>query len=195
MGVAVEQHGFVTTEDGRSVGVSPAALRAMAHRGDAERVAHGVYRLSLLPHSSWDELMRATLWPRGLGVISHDSALDLWDVCDVSPARIHVTVPASARVRRQIPAGYTVHVRGLGVQDVTRIEGVPVVTLKRAILDGVDRHLDGRLIDQALDAGRATGQLSERDLDEIMSLRADRGRRSGGHTGHETPVSRIAQGD
>jgi predicted transcriptional regulator of viral defense system len=28
-------------------------------------------------------------------VISHDTALDLWDLCDVNPAKVHVTVPAA----------------------------------------------------------------------------------------------------
>jgi predicted transcriptional regulator of viral defense system len=173
MEVAVEQCGYVTTDDARSAGVSPAALRLMAHRGDAERIAHGLYRLRLVPHNpDRDQLMEATLWPRGLGVISHDSALELWDLCDVGPAKVHVTVPMSARLRREVPAVYVVHVRDLDPADVTKVDGIPVVTVKQAILGGVERYLDGRLLDQAVDAGQAIGQLSVEDVAQIARARA-----------------------
>ena len=79
--------------------------------------------------------MPATLWPRRRGVISHDSALDLWDLCDVNPATIHVTVPKAARVRRAAPPVDEVHVRDLDPADITRFEGIPVVTPAKAILD------------------------------------------------------------
>jgi hypothetical protein len=36
--------------------------------------------------------MEATLWPRGLGVISNDSALDLSDLCDVNPANVRTVL-------------------------------------------------------------------------------------------------------
>jgi hypothetical protein len=49
-------------------------------------------------------------------VISHDSALDLWDLCDVNPTKIHATVPKTSRVRR--PPAYAVHVRDLDAGDL-----------------------------------------------------------------------------
>jgi predicted transcriptional regulator of viral defense system len=113
--------------------------------------------------------MQATLWPRRLGVICHDSALDLWDLCDVNPAKIHLTVPKTARIRRATPPGYVVHARDLDPGDVTRFEGIPVVTAYRAILDGTERHLDRRLIDQAIDSARRRGLLTH---DELATLKA-----------------------
>jgi len=35
--------------------------------------------------------------------LSHETALDLHDLCDVNPAQIHLTVPAAYRLRRRIP--------------------------------------------------------------------------------------------
>ncbi len=165
---------LVTTDDARRVGVSPTALRAMAHRGVAERVSQGVYRLRLVPVGDHDELMHAALWPRGQGVISHDSALDLWDICDISPAKLHVTVPAVARIRRDAPNGYVVHVRTLDSADVTRVDGIPVVTARRAILDGIERHLSGHLIDQAVHVARRTGLIRPSAVRAIAEARTDR---------------------
>lgn len=108
--------------------------------------------------------MQATLWPRRLGVISHDTALDLWDLCDVNPAKIHVTVPKAARLRRTAPPLYEVHVRDLDPGDITRVEGIRVVVPARAILDGIERHLDRRLIDQAIEAARRRGLVTRDEL-------------------------------
>jgi hypothetical protein len=43
-----------------------------------------------------------------------------------------------------------------------------------AILDGIDRHLDGRLIDQAVRTARRTGLLRRADVAEITTARAAR---------------------
>lgn len=171
MDVAVGQYGYVTTEDARAVGVAPEVLRILAHRGDADHIAHGLYRLRLVPATMRDQLMEATLWPRGMGVISHDTALDLWDLCDVNPGRVHVTVPAAVRIRRRAPAAYAVYRRDLTPADITRLEGIPVVTVRRAILDGMERHLTGHLIDQAIDTAQATGQLSPAEVEEVATAR------------------------
>jgi predicted transcriptional regulator of viral defense system len=162
--VAAGQNGFVTTEDARELGATAQVLVDMHRHGLVDRVGHGVYRFRAFPSGPLDELMQATLWPRRLGVISHDSALDLWDLCDVNPPKIHVTVPKSARVRRKAPRLYEIHVRDLDPADITRVEGIAVVTPMRAILDGLERHLDKRLIGQALDAARRRGLITKTEL-------------------------------
>lgn len=169
--VATGQNGYITTDDALDLGGTGQVLVDMHRHGQLDRVAHGLYRFSAFPAGPLDELMQATLWPRRLGVISHDSALDLWDLCDVNPARIHVTVPKTARIRRNAPPVYEVHVRDLDPADITRYEGIAVVTPVRAILDGIERHLDGRLIDQAVDAARRRGLVIG---DEIATVEAAR---------------------
>ena len=151
--MAADQHGCVTTDDVRGLGGTAQVLVDMHRHSQLRRVAHGLYRFPMYPQGPRDELKQATLWPRGLGVISHDSALDLWELCDVNPEKIHVTVPRSARLRCQAPALYVVHVRDLDPADVTSFEGIPVVSAGRAVFDGIERHLDARLINQAIDNG------------------------------------------
>lgn len=162
--IAAGQYGYITTDDVQALGGKLQVLADMHRHGHLERVAHGLYRFPSLPRSPLDELMEATLWPRRRGVISHESALDLWDLCDVNPAKIHVTVPRSIRVRRVLPAMYEVHARDLDASEVTRFEGIPVVTPKRAIVDGMESHLDRRLIGQAVDAARRRGLVPREEL-------------------------------
>ncbi len=168
--LGADQYGFVTTDDARELGIDPHRLVVMASRGDLHRVAHGLYRFGLIPSTMFDELMEATLWPRRLGVISHQTALNLWDLCDVNPAKVDVTVPRAAKIRRVVPAAYRVHVRDLVAEDVTRREGIPVVGVRRAILDGIEIHLSPHLIAQAIDTARGRGLLSAPDLDELEAL-------------------------
>lgn len=169
--VAADQRGFITTDDVRDLGGATQVLIDMYRHGHLDREGHGLYRFRSFPVGPLDELMQATLWPRRRGVISHDSGLDLWDLCDVNPSKIHLTVPKAARVRRAAPSVYEVHVRDLDPTDVTRVEGIPVVTPARAILDGIERHLDQRLINQAIDTARRRGLITR---DEIASLKRGR---------------------
>lgn len=169
--LAADQHGYITTDDARDLGGVTQVLIDMHRHGHLDRVAHGLYRFRSFPAGPLDELMQATLWPRKLGVISHDSGLDLWDLCDVNPAKIHVTVPKAARIRRAASPTYEVHVRDLDAAEVTRFEGIPVVSPAKAILDGMERHLDGRLINQAIDTARRRGLITAEQIAAVGAAR------------------------
>ncbi len=73
--------------DTMSIGAQDRVLVDMERRSHLHRVSRGLYRFRTFP-SARDELMAATLWPDRLGVISHDSALNPWDLCDVNPADV-----------------------------------------------------------------------------------------------------------
>jgi predicted transcriptional regulator of viral defense system len=102
-------------------------------RGQATHVAAGLYRLNAVPATRYDQYMEAVLWHRGLGVLSHETALDLYDVCDINPAKIHVTLPKRPRLTRTPPALYRMYRENLDPRDVTRLEGLPIVTLEKTI--------------------------------------------------------------
>lgn len=160
---AADQHGYVTQDDARELGVPAMTLVRMGQRGQLERVATGLYRVPLLPPSEWGSYMEAVLWPRGTrGVISHESALELFDLSDVNPAKIHITVPRHHRVRREVPSVYVVHRQDLSPDEVTVHEGIPVVTPERAIRELHEAHLGRRLIAQAIDDGERKGLLTRR---------------------------------
>src|SRR5215218_10423879 len=95
--------------------------------------------------------MHAAVWPDGRGVLSHETALDLHDLCDVNPNHVDVTVPRDYRTHRQVPATYRLHRRVLPDSDVGSVDGVPVVTPSRAIADGIEAGIRPTLIEQAID--------------------------------------------
>jgi predicted transcriptional regulator of viral defense system len=163
--VANAQNGFVTAEDAKALGVNPLRLQDLTRRGAAERVGHGLYRLTAVPAGPLDAYMEATLWPHGTrGVLSHETALDLHELGDVNPARIHVTVPKAFRPRRKIPKRYVLHRRDLAEEERTLYEGIPIVTPFRAILDGIEGHLGARLVGQAIENAERRGLLRPEEL-------------------------------
>jgi predicted transcriptional regulator of viral defense system len=167
--VARDQHGFVRTTDLREMGIDPKRLNDYWRRGLADRLGHGVYRLRVIPHGEWDEFMQAAVWPDGRGVLSHETALDLHDLCDVGPNHIDITIPKAYRTHREIPAAYRLHRRDLDTEEVTYIEGVPVVAPARAIADGIEARLRPTLIEQAIDTAQREAVIT---ADAAQSLRA-----------------------
>jgi len=152
--IAGTQRGFITTRDAEAAGVAPVELRKLAQRGRLRNYAHGLYRLVAFPHRDHDELMRAALWADGRGVISHQTALRLWDLADVNPARIDVTVPAPYRPRRRGGEQYRIWVRRLDEADIDYVDDIPVVTPERAIVDAGKAGLQPRFVEQAIRTAR-----------------------------------------
>jgi predicted transcriptional regulator of viral defense system len=167
--LANEQYGFLTPDDARERDIDPVNLVRMFQRGHLERRATGVYRMRLVPASSLDAYMEAVLWPgRGVrGVLSHETALDLYGLSDVNPAKIDITLPRSHRIRREVPASYRIHHDELTRDDVTAFEGIPIVTPARAIRQAAATKLGPALIGQAIDHGERDGRLTRREADEL----------------------------
>lgn len=173
--VALDQMGYVTPEDARDLGINPQRLVDMARRGVVEREAHGVYRFTAVPHNGREDLMAAVLWPhRTRGVLSHDTALDLYDLCDINPAKVHLTVPAGYRIRRPSPGLYVLHRRDLDERDVQSWEGLPAIVPFRAIADCIETHIRPTLVEQAIQTAQARGMLRRGQADALRELQARR---------------------
>jgi len=164
--LAEPQHGYFTSAQAKADGLLQNTLTAMARRGVIERVSRGVYRLVNFPPSHLGQYVEAVLWPQeGVrGVISHQSALAFHGLSDVSPAKVHMTVSPGHRVRRTLPRHLVLHRARLATQDIEVVDGIPVTTPVRAILDAHAAHLSHALIRQAIEDGRRTGKLLARDV-------------------------------
>src|SRR5215469_16598830 len=93
--IAEAKHGLFTT---KQAGYSEKAQHYHARAGNWIRDYRGIYRLARYPRSEWADLMLWQLWSRNRedvpqGVYSHETALSLYELSDVMPARLHMTVP------------------------------------------------------------------------------------------------------
>lgn len=178
MEIAREQHGFVRAADLRKIGVDPKRLADYHRRGLADRHGYGVYRLRIVPPGEWDEYMLAAVWADGRGVLSHETALDLHDLCDVNPNHIDITVPARYRTHREVPTPYRLHGRELPATAVTSVQGVPVVTPWQAITDGIELHLRPSLVEQAIETAEWQAMIRSDAADDLRDRLGARGRRT-----------------
>ena len=169
--LATDQHGYLTTAQAQQLGIGRDTIRKMAKRGALQRVSWGVYRLPILPVSTFAEYMEASLWPAGVsGMISHESALAIRDLSDVNPPKVHITVPKPFRVRRPIPRHLVVHHADLSHTDIASVEGVPTTTVRRAIEDCYRTHLSPALLRQAIEDGVREGYLKPDEARELRRL-------------------------
>jgi predicted transcriptional regulator of viral defense system len=158
--VALDQNGYVTSEDARKLGIPVVELGKLAYHGRLQRVAYGIYRFDELPVTPVDSYQLAVLWAGGRAVLSHDTALDLYELCDINPSKIHLTVPPGYRPRRKGGQLYVVHHERLASDAIGRVEGVPAVKPRIAIAQCTRGGVPSHLLNQAIETARARGLIS-----------------------------------
>lgn len=137
---AVAQGGYFTAAQARAAGYPKQLQYYHVNRGNWVREDHGIYRLWEWPRSSYDDLIRWTLWSRGVAVVSHQSAMALHEISDVMPGKIHMTVPPGFRKK---PSPVLVLHRGrLAPHEVEQREGFRVTTPLRTLIDAARVAVD-----------------------------------------------------
>jgi predicted transcriptional regulator of viral defense system len=99
--------------------------------------------------------------------LSHATALVVYGISDANPQLIHLTVPRSARLRRQKPKGVVVHRQDLSPEEITVEEGIPLTTISRTVADLL--HSNGRidLVRQAISDARHAGLISDSQVRQL----------------------------
>jgi predicted transcriptional regulator of viral defense system len=158
--VASEQAGYFTAKQATTAGYSHALQSYHAQTGQWMRVRFGIYRLRDFPPQPREDLAVLTLLSSNKAgvpqaVVSHETALTVYDISDANPARIHMTVPPG--FRNHMPQETILHHATLTDQDWVHRDGYRVTTPLRTILDIASSrtgwpHLEAAVRD-ALDAG------------------------------------------
>ena len=179
--LASEQRGYFTAAQAAHYGYSRALLAHHAKTGTFRRLRPGLYRFRDYPSTPDEEVMAAWLalgGPAGGVVVSHESALDLWDLTDSIPNTIHFTVP---RTRRHPPrlSGVTVHTtsRPLEPDDVRTIEGLRVTAPGRALLDVAESQGSDEGLGLALYRAIQKGWVTRTHLENKAKARGPRAAR------------------
>ena len=152
--IAEPQGGNFSAAQARQAGFSWELLSYHAKTGRLERVSHGIYRLRQFPSSPYEDLFIAQLRAGPDSVVSHDSALALYELSDAVPSEVHVTIPRTASRRR---AGIRQHTNRIVPEEVTGREGLRVTTVARTIADvarsGLSEDRIRQVIEEAIDRG------------------------------------------
>jgi predicted transcriptional regulator of viral defense system len=158
--LAVQQAGFFTAGQARALGYSNRLMHHHKRKGNWEEHGWGLYRLNYFPHSQDEDLVRLTLWSRNKGghpqaVVSHETALRLFELSDVLPDKYHLTVPVG--FRKSAPPEVILHWGRLESKDIQQREGFSVTTPLRTLLDVARNSLSleqvGLAVQEALERG------------------------------------------
>ena len=129
--LAVLQHGVVARAQLVALGIGPRAIEHRLAGGRLHRIHRGVYAVGHTVLTAKGRWLAAVLASGAGAVLSYRSAAALWDVRAASGATIDVT---AARGRRGRP-GIRLHCDRLAPDEVTVVDGIPVTTVPRTLLD------------------------------------------------------------
>ncbi|MGY1527270.1 type IV toxin-antitoxin system AbiEi family antitoxin domain-containing protein [Streptomyces sp. MN3] len=173
-GVAADQWGLVTAAQAKAHGLSAVQLKRLTEAGLLENVGRGVYALSAagLPHHleikvAWLRLQPTVpAWERPIGgpdsgVISHASACQLHSLGDIPAPDVEISVP---RRRTTTEPFVRMRIANLPTADITMVDGLPVTTPARTIIDLLHTKADGGHV------GGVIADAERRDLVDINVL-------------------------
>ncbi|MGA2928919.1 MAG: type IV toxin-antitoxin system AbiEi family antitoxin domain-containing protein [Solirubrobacteraceae bacterium] len=162
--LAEAQAGYFTAQQALAVGMDRSTLRHHARRGGRyERVRRGLYRLRHFPSSPHEHVVATwlSLSATTPAVVSHESALELYDLSDVIPSAVHISVPRIKRGQRSRP-GVRFHTlqQPPAPPEIRPLLGMPVTTPERTIVDSLQTGTQPEQIElavhQALERGLTT---------------------------------------
>ncbi len=168
---AEQQSGYFTTRQAYEAGFSSPLLAHHVHQGQFLRVRQGVYRLARFPETAQADLFVALLELGPEAVVSHESALALYDLSDVLPGAIHVTVPRTSSRRHP---GIRLHTSRLDPDEVIQRAGLSVTTVARTLADLIAGHRQEDQIRQAIQETLQRGLITREALVEYATRRGGR---------------------
>jgi Transcriptional regulator, AbiEi antitoxin/Protein of unknown function (DUF559) len=171
--LASQQHGVVSREQLRALGLSSQAVYRRLRKRCLIRLHPGVYAVGHLALSSRWRDFAAVLACGPDALLSHRSAADLWGIRRTSSPRIEVTAPRG----RKGPAGITVHrSRVVHLDDRTAVDAIAVTSVARTLVDLAD-VLSLRALERAINEAELLGLFDLAALDRTLERLPNRGGR------------------
>lgn len=176
--IADRQQGYFTAGQARDCGYHDSHFQRYIKSGEWLRIGRGMYRLARYPIAERPDLIEWSLWSRSKqgdvqGVWSHETALDLYDLCDIMPAKLHMTVPKYFRKSIITPSILKLYFSDLPQNDWIEQHGYRITTLIRTLLDlAKTRQISDEFIEQAVREGCRRGFLLQQQIDSLPETEA-----------------------
>lgn len=173
--LAASQFGLVTSAQAKALGVDGVTLLRLRDAGLLDQVGRGVHLINGAAPPTHLEIRVAWLrldptrpaWERdGFGekdgVVSHRSACLLHQLGDIPAPNVELTVSGRLSTREHWVKLHR-HDGPLPVDDVTHVDGLPVTTVNRTVLD---------LLRSGADAGHVGGVIADAERRGLLDLDA-----------------------
>lgn len=137
---ASAQGGYFTTKQAQEAGYARSTHSYNTKAKNWVREHRGIYRLANYPHPDRPDLIEWSLWSsnrkgKPQGVYSHQTALNVYELSDVNPGKIYMTVPQDFRRSGPIPKVLVLHRAALQPGDIEAMHGFKVTRPLRTIAD------------------------------------------------------------
>src|SRR5437588_5273188 len=169
--LAKRQHGVVARWQLLKLGFSRHEIDGLIARGHLDLLHRGVYAVGHTRLTVKGRWMAAVLAAGPDAVLSHRAAIALWELRPIPSGPIEVTVPVRPRTNRK---GIRVHnVRSLHEDDRDEVDGIPVTSIHRTLLDYAASARPQQLR-HAVEAAERRELLDGRKLDALYVRRRRR---------------------
>lgn len=174
--IAERQQGFFITRQAEECGFSRSNFHLKIQSGEWIKEMRGIYRLAHYPITDRPELVLWILWScnrkgEPQGIWSHETALDIYELSDLMPSKMHMSVPLNFRRRMEIPRVLNLHYIDIPECDTERRQGYRLTKPLRTIIDVINegKIAQDQLV-QALKEALQRGLISRRDVDSERKL-------------------------
>lgn len=174
--IASRQQGYFTARQALEAGYSYPSQYYQSETGNWIREGYGVYRIADYTAADRPDLVLWSLWSRDRhgkpqGAFSHETALSIYDLSDVMPAHLHMTVPPSFRKSAKMPDVLVIHRATLAPADIQEMDGYSVTRPLRTILDvAAAETMSTDLLEQAVRQTLSRGLAKRDDLTKAIGL-------------------------
>jgi hypothetical protein len=135
-------------------------------------VGRGLFRLRDYPEGQHEQLVQLSLWSHNRqgqpqAVVSHQSALRFYDLSEVMPGKVHLTVPPGFR-KSPLP-GLVLHKGQLDPIDIQGFEGFKVTKPLRTLVDVALAHLSLEHLEVATRQALQRGLVQRKALQDVLN--------------------------
>lgn len=161
--LASRQYGVVSRRQLIDSGISTGQIDGRLGRGQLHQLHRSIYVVGHRTVGRRGRWLAAVLAGGRDAVLSHRSAGEAWGVTRGATAPIEVT----RRTGWRAPAGIRAHRGKISSDEVTEVDGIPVTTVPRTVLD-LARVLDRKQLDRVLNEVEVLGLTDALSLPDLL---------------------------
>ncbi|MFH0920159.1 MAG: hypothetical protein V1913_07335 [Fibrobacterota bacterium] len=169
------QQGYFTAKQAIEAGYVVNNHSYHVQMGDWSREWRGIYRLNSYPISENGQYALWSLWSMNRagipqGVYSHETALSFFELSDIMPSKLHMTVPKTFRRHSKPPKILILHFGEFNHDEIEEGEGYRVAKPLRACLDLIiSETVSSDIVRQALSQGKARGLITNSQVKAYLA--------------------------
>jgi hypothetical protein len=168
--IAESQEGLFTAKQAEAAGFDKRNHSYHVKRSHWKREGRGIYRLAQFPISTHSAYVLWSLWSKNRkgepeGIYSHQTTLSIFDLSDIMPSKIHMTVPPRFRRSGQMPCGLVLHRHRIPRSDYMLMHGFKVQKPLPAIVALLNEEVSSEeILAQALSEGVSRGLITRAEI-------------------------------